>query len=161
MTLIATCTWFMLCATAFAWNPIGTIDPSDSNALHSAGIEIQFTRWRHADSTTSHYWFHIVVDGTSLPPPTQLDATATLRRESDPNKWDVKVTGTPMGTNVNHVRLSFEVTEEFIPNSLIIIQKHKVGRGVGGYRLLLSDIVEVPSLSSLRNNQSKRERDNK
>ena len=161
MKLIATCTLFMLCTTAFAWNPTDTIDPSDSNALHSAGIDIMFTKWLHADSTTSHYWFHIVVDGTSLPPPTQLDATATLRRESDPNKWDVKVTGTPTGTNVNHVRLSFEVTEEFIQNSFILIQKHTFGRGVGGYRLLLNDIVEVPSLGSLSKNQRTQERDNK
>ena len=160
MKLTVLGTWLLLCTTALGWNPRHTIDPSDSNALRSAGIDVRFTRWRHADATTSHYWFHVVVDGTALPSPTRLNVTATLSREAIPNKWDVKVAGTPTGTNVNHVRLSFEVTDEFIENSDILIQKHKVGRGVGAYRLRLRDIVAVPALSSLPQKQKKQAGDN-
>ena len=160
MKLLAARIWLLLCTTAPAWNPTHTIDPADTNALRSAGVQIRYTEWHHADSTTSHYWFHIVIDGSALPAPTQLYATAALRREADRNKWDVKVAGAPTGTNANHVLLTFEVTDEFIINSVIQIQKTKAGRGVGGYRLLLSDIVATPFLSSLHQDQNAHERDN-
>ena len=160
MKILSVSLWLSLSTAALAWNPIHTIDPSDTNALRSAGIDIRFTKWRHTDSTTAHYWFHIVIDGSSLPAPTQLNVTATLRREADPNTWDVKVAGTPTGTNANHVCLTFEATDEFIANSSILVQKTKVGRGVGGYRLLMKDIVETPSLSGLNHDHDKQERDN-
>lgn len=160
MRMLAVSLWLSLSVAALAWNPIHTIDPSDTNALRSAGVDITFTKWRHTDSTTSRYWFHVVVDGSSLPAPTQLNVTATLRREADPNTWDVKVAGTPTGTNANHVRLTFEATDKFIANSSILVQKTKAGRGVGGCRLLLKDIVATPSLSGINHDQDERKRDN-
>jgi hypothetical protein len=53
------------------------------------------------------------------------------------------------------------VTDEFIANSYMRVQKIKVGRGVGGYRILLKDIVATPSFSSPNRDRNEQERDNK